>query len=173
MSKTYEQAHQSIRAQRGSASGYLCECGRPARDWAFLHKAAPLYSPQGRPYSEDPADYAPMCRSCHQSYDFQNQENVRDVRTRAGRAAGRANAARWAADPEKKAQSAGGRANAEKLRSDPEYAARTRRENARGGRMGGATGRRECLDCGKVSHPAGIGSHQKHSGHTGYKDLEN
>lgn len=171
MSKTYEQAHRSIRELRGSAKEHLCACGASASDWAFQHTPDPLRSPKGRPYSENPFDYAPMCRSCHQSFDFENQESIHEMRLRVGKKAGDANAARWALDPDKKAQSAAGLANAARLLRDQVYARRMREENSRGGLIGGTSGRRKCLVCGKVSHPAGIGSHQKHSGHTGHEDV--
>jgi hypothetical protein len=57
----YHMLHTRLRQARGSARVHLCvgECGRQARQWAWLH-------------GEDPCDfrnYVPMCCSCHQRYD--------------------------------------------------------------------------------------------------------
>lgn len=57
----YFKLHARLRQARGSATAHQCvgECGRQARQWAWLH-------------GEDPCDfrnYVPMCYSCHQRYD--------------------------------------------------------------------------------------------------------
>jgi hypothetical protein len=57
----YYMLHDRLRQARGSATAHQCvgECGRQARQWAWLH-------------GEDPYDfsnYVPMCYSCHQRYD--------------------------------------------------------------------------------------------------------
>jgi hypothetical protein len=69
------QAHQRIRESRGPASAYQCigVCNGQARDWAYQHNDPDeLWSKHypARPYSLDPARYAPMCRSCHKAYDY-------------------------------------------------------------------------------------------------------
>lgn len=57
----YYVLHTRLRQVRGRAAAHQCvgECGRRARQWAWLH-------------GEDPRDfrnYVPMCCSCHQRYD--------------------------------------------------------------------------------------------------------
>jgi len=45
---------------RGKVAEYLCSCGEQARDWAHRHETDPAI----------PANYDPMCRSCHKAYDL-------------------------------------------------------------------------------------------------------
>lgn len=65
-----------------------------------------------------------------------------------------------------------------KRATDPEWAERERESNRRAGLIGGRSGglitaarRVECLECGKISTPGGIGMHQKSSGHSGKADV--
>lgn len=68
--KTLEVNYHTIHARMGNASEQRCGCGEQARDWAYQYTCPePLYSPEGWPYSLDPADYLPMCRRCHKRLD--------------------------------------------------------------------------------------------------------
>jgi hypothetical protein len=58
-SRKYLLIHGKIRSDRGLASSYKCECGRPAYDWAHIHNTNP----------DDISNYVAMCRSCHVKYD--------------------------------------------------------------------------------------------------------
>jgi len=81
----YYTAHTRIRSVRGPASGYTCECGAPAEQWAYQHAAEHEFSGtinRGKReifvrWSGDPDDYAPMCRSCHGKLDRKQTEAVR------------------------------------------------------------------------------------------------
>lgn len=71
----YGSAHDRVRKARGHARTHLCvTCGGSATDWA-LKKDAPTRRiaqagpSAGYPFSPNPGDYQPMCRSCHGSYD--------------------------------------------------------------------------------------------------------
>ncbi|MFD6640307.1 hypothetical protein ACFWDN_31325 [Micromonospora chalcea] len=71
---TYDGAHNRVKAQRGSASLYLCRCGNQAEQWAYSHADYDqAHMAEGReagmPYSTNPKHYAPMCRSCHTRWD--------------------------------------------------------------------------------------------------------
>jgi len=73
----YKNAHRRVREARGRAADHLCRCGQPAIDWAYLHGATSEAIGRVRTggqdyalaYSNDPAHYAPMCRSCHRAFD--------------------------------------------------------------------------------------------------------
>lgn len=83
---SYLGAHRRVRVKYGSASQYICACGRPAVEWAYTHccprEMAEMRTDQRkgyqRPflYSPDPDMYQPMCRSCHTSLD-RIQANIR------------------------------------------------------------------------------------------------
>ena len=55
----YQRAHRRVARERGLASEHNCSCGNRALDWAHQHGSDP----------DDPANYKPMCRKCHQTYD--------------------------------------------------------------------------------------------------------
>lgn len=72
--KTDEVNYHLVHARMGHASEHLCECGERALDWAYQHTALEeLFSPEGWPYSTDPADYKPMCRRCHKKLDARHE----------------------------------------------------------------------------------------------------
>lgn len=60
-SALYQRYHKVVRLRYGPASDYYCvrECGRIARDWAWVHDTDP----------SDPENYMTLCRLCHQEYD--------------------------------------------------------------------------------------------------------
>lgn len=75
---SYSTAHTRVAYWRGRASTHVCECGNKAREWAYRggspHEQSGLVPSfkRGRVvvgWSPDPMDYAPMCRSCHVTYD--------------------------------------------------------------------------------------------------------
>lgn len=147
---TYDDVHKMLRDTRGSASEYRCaECGDWAHEWAYQHSAgdSELYGGEGTtyPYSTDPSDYAPMCKSCHRSLDqrlrWQDPAHRANVSTKA-------------------------RAQVLEQWKDPEFRAI---RSACGAAVAGM--RRKCADCGQVSNPSGVARHQRASGHTGYRDL--
>lgn len=73
--KTYDQVHHGLQWVFGPASQHLCiSCGEQASDWAYQYTAGDKEqkSETGSPYSDDLNHYAPMCRSCHRSFDIQN-----------------------------------------------------------------------------------------------------
>lgn len=164
----YDWVHKvMLRDARGSASEYRCAgCGDWARDWAYQHSAedAELYGGENRtePYSLNPDDYAPMCRSCHQTLDQRR---------------------RWL-EPEYRARQLERRSASEfrakvsarnvKQWQDPGYRERMLAAGAAAA-SGGAKAvngkRRRCSGCPMVSNPGNIGHHQKASGHSGYRDL--
>lgn len=194
---TYIAVHETLKRTRGSARTHICSCGRPAREWAYQFTGSPeLRDSEGkRPHSINPDDYAAMCRSCHVRFDWENDpvfaekmattlaQNSRALSDRVktdpvlraemverGRNLGMRRAERMAADPEfaedmAEAGRRGAAAQVERMRLDPAYAEpilEVRRANMRK--------RRRCSGCGFVSHPAGIGNHQKSTGHTGWEE---
>jgi hypothetical protein len=59
-STEYVAQHTRLRRTRGSASGYLCECGSQAKEWATIH---------GCDGSDIWNHYIPACFRCHKEYD--------------------------------------------------------------------------------------------------------
>ena len=147
---TYRRAHKAVTDARGKAADHPCRCGAQAKFWAYQHSSPEvIHDDKGRPYSLDPAHYAPMCAKCHRQYDIDNDARV----GAASRANGRVR----------------GLANKQRLKDDPEYAARMQVVNQQAVKKVQRQLRR-CDECGMVSTPFGIGSHQR-KGHTGYTDL--
>ena len=169
MTMTYHQAHMALTKSRGLASTHDCiECGGPAYDLAYLHTCEePLINDLGSEYSENPEDYAPMCRGCHQKLDND-------------RGAFRGWKTSWAKrDPkflERHAE--GARRNGVKARaalaamqSDPVEGARIRARQAEGAKRGGAAQRVKCLTCGAEMNIPSLARHQKARGHSGREKL--
>lgn len=70
---TYSGLHQRLRSQRGPAKDLNCECGEPARQWAYLGGCPQEIRESGgkrRVYSLDLNRYAPLCVSCHVLLDM-------------------------------------------------------------------------------------------------------
>lgn len=82
--ETYDAAHARLRRVRGSASGYACwRCGKPAEAWAYVHAdPEPRRDAEGReagrPWSPDPDQYRPTCRSCHRAWDEAQRRTAGD-----------------------------------------------------------------------------------------------
>ena len=68
----YMAAHDRNRRAFGKASEYRCDhCDQPAQEWALAHDQEPDGVKRDRfgAYSDDPADYIPLCKPCHQTFD--------------------------------------------------------------------------------------------------------
>lgn len=79
----YTAAHARVRRLKGSASDYPCaDCGGPAQDWAYSHSGVKerweLLPEQSAPspYSTDPEQYDPRCRSCHRLFDAAHKDHA-------------------------------------------------------------------------------------------------
>ncbi len=68
----YDAAHKRVKRLRGSARDYVCVgCGDvPATDWAYNHEDENELAGGDGPYSLIPANYDPMCKSCHKVFDL-------------------------------------------------------------------------------------------------------
>lgn len=135
---SYWQVHNRLRLERGRASEHTCECGAPAKDWAYLGGDEGILSTRGtgigQRYSTDiHRDYRAMCRSCHHRHDWPE----------AGRP--------WLHSPETRAK------NLEAVRAS---------SSKRGSTVTNAM-RRRCETCGKVSTPGPMALHQAKTGHRG------
>lgn len=146
-SASYQRAHTELKRLRGEASEYTCSCGKPARDWAYQFTGETLRSPDGsRPYSVNPDDYTAMCRGCHIRFDT-DHDPVMAERRREGNARGRAKVV-------------------EMSQTDPDYIERMNevRRTVNAVRV-------QCDECDDISTRPGMSNHQKHTGHTGRKEL--
>jgi len=189
---TYSAVHQMLRNTIGSASEFTCDCGEPAEDWAYQHSAGEreLRSADGTtPYSEDSADYAPMCRTCHIQFDIEN-DIARQIRrsdpvfqaamVERGTYVGTLKAEMMQADPEfaermREASVRGAKTMAQRMQDDPAYGdpiRAVRRANMK--KVGDAVSRirRQCSECDLISSPGGMGRHHQISGHEGWTQLE-
>jgi hypothetical protein len=83
---SYEKIHETLKQVRGLASDHVCRCGEPAVDWAYQFTGEELRDVNGqRPHSADPADYAPMCRSCHIKFDLEHDPSRIEAKRESGR----------------------------------------------------------------------------------------
>lgn len=96
MTLAYSTVHRHLFEQRGPASNYVCPCGQPAVHWAWQHTGIELTDNRGRTFSENIADFLPMCRSCHFKLDIAQSPK---------KAAAMARAIQAAASPEAHAKS--------------------------------------------------------------------
>lgn len=74
--RTYQQAHDYVRATRGRAAEHACvRCLRTAQHWAYKHATAGhrIESSYG-PWSPSPQDYEPLCVACHKRADLHTLE---------------------------------------------------------------------------------------------------
>lgn len=157
-------------------------------------------SRKGSPYSENLWDhYAAMCYRCHRLFDwahdprFREPERMEALREHARRM-GSDNKRRYVDNPEYAARLDSVMADARDkkdrlLKEDPEFAARFA-ANARTAQAVMVKKRKEdpefaehmsswvrrrnrqCSDCGMVSNSTGMGIHLKHSGHSGWDEIE-
>ena len=74
---TYNAAHKRIRAAKGPARKYTCECGARADEWAYdLLDDDDIMSLEGKyicRYSAKPEHYIAMCVPCHRKFDSDNR----------------------------------------------------------------------------------------------------
>lgn len=89
---SYSAAHARVRRFFGPASLWPCQwCGLTATDNAYDHtEVNPQFSPDGRPFSDDPHRFITLCRSCHGIYDkthARDPEGFRSAIPRLERAA--------------------------------------------------------------------------------------
>lgn len=180
---TYSRAHARVRAVRGSASGYICRCGEPAEDWAYQHSAGDeeIRTNGGPPYSLNLDDYAPMCRACHIQFDTENDIQrqarradpaFREAMRQRGEDVGTLRAVRMGEDPTfdeqmRDASRRGARTVVQRMLTDKEFGTRLREVRRRNN-----TVRRRCDECGFISSPAGMGNHQRSTGHKGYERVD-
>lgn len=85
----YTAAHERVRAIYGRASVHSCvDCGGPATEWSYRGGAEveltewganPRGEPILRPYSTDPEDYDPRCKSCHRKFDRPQARQAREA----------------------------------------------------------------------------------------------
>ena len=102
-----------------------------------------MRSPDGsKPHSTDPADYAPMCRSCHRLFDIEHDPVFAEA-IRSSLAA-----------------------QHERTKSDPALVAQLSAS-----RRATASKRYRCGECSMTSTATGIGIHQKSSRHTGRENI--
>jgi len=66
---SYMAVHNRLRERRGSARSYTCPCGKQAQEWSYQGSEHERVDAQGRRYSVNPDDYAPMCFRCHRLMD--------------------------------------------------------------------------------------------------------
>lgn len=148
---SYLTVHETLLRDCGPARLHLCHCGEPASDWAYQFTGETLTAPDGsRPHSTDPDDYEAMCRSCHIRFDMEHDPMMAEKR-RAGGADGRAKV---------------NEGLAERRKTDPEFVDRMNEVL-----WANLAVQAECLECGLTSTRPGIGNHQKHTRHTGRKEL--
>ena len=83
----YAAVHQRLKRIRGKASDHECECGSPAKHWAYDHTCPneKWATRRGRevPYSTDLNHYQPMCLPCHVAIDRAHSKNREEARASA------------------------------------------------------------------------------------------
>lgn len=80
---TYNAVHIRLRKQCGSATDYVCGCGTPATQWAYLHNDPnEKIDEQYGPYSTDFDYYDAMCVPCHKVMDLAYIKTSRKKRHR-------------------------------------------------------------------------------------------
>lgn len=78
----YWEAHCKVYESFGSAKNLPCvSCGESAYEWAYQHP-----DKDGPKFSNNPEDYAAMCRSCHRRFDWSHKPP--DVRAKAAQRMG-------------------------------------------------------------------------------------
>lgn len=158
--------HKNIQKARGRASDYTCQCGKPAKEWAYQVTPEALVAPSGALYSENPEDYTAMCKPCHTRLDiavtpdryaylFSEKTSIRKRRRclECGRVS--------TLGPIASHQKGTGHVGLEDT-DDPvstlEKPPRLRR--------------RRCLECGFEAKIGQLEPHLKLSGHNGYENIE-
>lgn len=158
--RSYRQVHDDLKRDRGSASTYTCEfCQEnPALDWAYMYQGTELIGSNGRKYSENIWDYAPLCRKCHIAFDNASDPSVRIRRWEGSVAAG--------SKPKTPEHTRKVWETRKKLMEDPEvkedhhkkYSNLMTRTNS---------SRLKCKECGYENNAGNLGWHRKKTGHSG------
>ena len=159
--REYRAVHDRLRRERGPARGYLCDrCGEPALDWAFQYPEGriEICPDTRRRFSSDPADYLPLCRSCHLRMDWE-----KDPEMAAGLSAIRREVTSRPKTDERLARIwEARRADAEGMKKHSELMRETMtRTNSRRFRCGG---------CDLVTNAGNLGKHQRATGHADRKE---
>lgn len=169
---SYRTAHRNVQKARGFARDHLCPCGAVAQEWAYQFTAGDLElrDANGGVYSNNPEDYAAMCRPCHRKFDMEHDPRLVDSLSNGDKIS-EALTKRYE-DPEFSAQMRnahrrGRAAMGERMRADREFQEQYSAKSALGGQIVSQM-RRRCDECGFTSTPGGIGNHQSRSGHTGW-----
>jgi hypothetical protein len=136
----YDAIHRRLSRERGRAADHPCtRCGAQAAEWALQGDSELVDG--GLRYSENPGDYAPMCRSCHrildQSFDVRNLGAV------------------------------GAAAIVQKLKDDPIFHAIWVEKTRIGGKNTPMSNGRWTCSCGLESNLLGVQRHQRSKGCTG------
>lgn len=173
-SASYQRAHKHVKKVRGPASSHLCECGKPARDWALNHSGEVTLDENGHWFSDRADDYDPLCVRCHRRRDLSDQPGYRDALTSPRSSTGATLKNKYAEDPEyaemvQARNRATGRLVAERVRTDPDIAEKYCKLGHSVGVLS-RTRRRKCGDCGRILSPGSLGLHQKASGHSGFME---
>jgi hypothetical protein len=77
---SYQNVHERLKAERGSASEYVCvECEKTAAHWALDHgRATDVQSSKRGQFSLNLYDYDPRCVSCHKRMDLARLGRARE-----------------------------------------------------------------------------------------------
>lgn len=67
----YRGAHRRVDAARGKAVEHGCShCSNGAYNWAYDHEDPDEVDDGSRTYSLNPDHYLPLCKRCHQKFDW-------------------------------------------------------------------------------------------------------
>jgi hypothetical protein len=158
--------HRVLEKKFGKAKTHLCIwCLGPALDWAYLYGSEEeLQDPDGRPFSLNEDDYAPMCRSCHRRYDSINDPD----RVNAGPKA----VGEWLRTKPPMLEEAQKKATEAARKHWEEHPEEwLAHQKAASEQYVASSLRRRCLDCDTVSRPGAMGKHISTSGHSGLEDV--
>lgn len=154
--------HRLLRQKFGPARDHACSCGAPAEEWAYQHTSKnELKDEKGSPYSEDLADYAPMCKRCHRNLDA---DSYRANGQRNGKIGGAILAQRVKEDPEfRESITNRVRGHHVKMKTDPATKAAYREK------MKETNSRTLPCSCGRSFNPGNLVLHTRATGHEGVK----
>lgn len=183
---TYDQVHYALRWAQGKANEHPCEdCGAwdPLAEWSYDHTAECEHMDESTGFPYDPhtyfETYQPRCGSCHSKLDLtparlKNLEATPEQRSARSKKAWEARDRTVVAEAMRRSQA--GRTFEQRSAAAKKAAAtmgpeRTA-EMAAGARAVAASMRRKCDECPAVFPPAGMGNHQRYTGHKGWTTYE-
>lgn len=73
--QAYDAVHRKLRAKRGPAKDFQCDCGNQAGQWAYMHTdpkqrfVYPNVDGGRAPFSSDIRHYKALCTICHRRLD--------------------------------------------------------------------------------------------------------